>query len=103
MKKPALQHYRMLAQMGFFALFTLTPLFDLPRYDLTEKHAYFLTYQWHVGIDDLIAGQVDAQTATVNLIKYLFIPILGTGTAAHCMEMGSLYSRLLALPAFLGG
>ena len=68
MKKPALQRYRLLAQMGFFALFTLTPIFDLLRYDLTEKHAYFLTYQWHVGIDDLIAGRVDPQTAAVNLI-----------------------------------
>jgi hypothetical protein len=37
MKKPALQRYRLLAQMGFFALFTLTPVFDLLRYDLTEK------------------------------------------------------------------
>jgi len=79
MSKPALQRYRLLAQMGFFALFTLTPLFDLLRYDLTEKHAYFLTYQWHIGIDDLIAGRVDGQTATVNLILYLFLPILGTG------------------------
>lgn len=79
MKKPELQRYRMLAQMGFFALFTLTPIFDLLRYDLTEKHAYFLTYQWHLGIDDLIAGRVDAQTAVVNLILYLFLPLLGAG------------------------
>jgi hypothetical protein len=77
MKKPALQRYRLLAQMGFFALFTLTPVFDLLRYDLTEKHAYFLTYQWHLGIDDLIAGRVDARTAVVNLILYLFLPLLG--------------------------
>ena len=79
MSKPALQRYRLITQMGFFALFTLTPIFDLLRYDLTEKHAYFLTYQWHIGIDDLIAGRVDGQTATVNLILYLFLPILGTG------------------------
>ena len=78
MKKPALQRYRVLAQIGFFALFTLTPIFDLFRYDLTEKHAYFLTYQWHLGIDDLIAGRVDPQTAAVNLILYLFLPLLGT-------------------------
>jgi hypothetical protein len=32
-----LQRYRVLAQIGFFALFTLTPIFDLFRYDLTEK------------------------------------------------------------------
>jgi polyferredoxin len=93
MKKQALQRYRLLAQMGFFALFTLTPLFDLLRYDLTEKHAYFLTYQWHVGIDDLIAGRVDAQTAAVNLILYLFLPLLGTGALliAVAWKWGRLY------------
>ena len=93
MKKPALQRYRLLAQMGFFALFTLTPIFDLLRYDLTEKHAYFLTYQWHVGIDDLIAGRVDAQTAAVNLILYLFLPLLGAGglLIAIAWKWGRLY------------
>ena len=45
MSQPALQRYRLLAQMGFFALFTLTPIFDLFRYDLTENHAYF-TLAW---------------------------------------------------------
>ena len=79
MSKPALQRYRVYAQIGFFALFTLTPIFDLFRYDLTEKHAYFLTMPWHLGIDDLIAGRVAAGTAAVNLILYLFLPILGAG------------------------
>jgi len=76
--KPALQRYRGLAQIGFFALFTLTPIFDLFRYDLTEQHAYFLTMPWHLGIDDLIAGRVDAGTAALNLVLYLFLPLLGT-------------------------
>lgn len=79
MSKPALQRYRVLAQIGFFALFTLTPIFDLFRYDLTERHAYFLTIPWHLGIDDLIAGRVAAGTAAVNLVFYLFLPILGAG------------------------
>ena len=78
MSKPRLQRYRVMAQIGFFALFTLTPIFDLFRYDLTEKHAYFLTMQWHLGIDDLIAGRVDGQTAAVNLVLFLFLPLLGT-------------------------
>ena len=72
MNKPALQRYRVLAQIGFFALFTLTPIFDLLRYDLTEKHAYFLTIPWHLGIDDLIAGRVTAGTAAVNLVFLVF-------------------------------
>uniref|UniRef100_Q47B55 Iron-sulfur cluster-binding protein n=1 Tax=Dechloromonas aromatica (strain RCB) TaxID=159087 RepID=Q47B55_DECAR len=80
MKKPALQRYRLLAQMGFFTLFTVTPLFDLFRYDLTEKHAYFLTYPWHLGIDELIAGTGDPSNAAANIILYLFLPVLGAGT-----------------------
>lgn len=79
MKKAPLQRYRALAQIGFFALFALTPLFDLFRYDLTEKHAYFLTYPWHLGIDELIAGTGDPQRAAINIILYLFLPILGAG------------------------
>jgi polyferredoxin len=78
MKKPALQRNRVWAQIGFFALFTLTPIFDLFRYDLTEKHAYFLTIPWHLGVDDLIAGRVGAGTAAVNIVLFLFLPILGT-------------------------
>ena len=77
MTKPALQRARLLAQMGFFTLFTVTPLFDLFRYDLTEKHAYFLTMPWHLGIDELIAGTGDPKAAAINIILYLFLPVLG--------------------------
>ncbi len=78
MKRPALQRARLLAQMGFFTLFTVTPIFDLFRYDLTERHAYFLTMPWHLGIDELIAGTGDAKTAAINIILFLFLPVLGT-------------------------
>ena len=78
MKKPALQRARLLAQMAFFTLFAVTPIFDLFRYDLTEKHAYFLTMPWHLGIDELIAGTGDPKTAAINIILFLFLPVLGT-------------------------
>lgn len=78
MKKPALQRYRVFTQISFFILFTVTPIFDLFRYDLTLKHAYILTHPWHIGIDDLIAGTDEPLTAAVNLIFFLFLPILGT-------------------------
>ena len=78
MKKQPLQRARLLAQMGFFALFTVTPIFDLLRYDLTERHAYFLTRPWHIGLDELLAGTGDPLSAAANLILYLFLPILGT-------------------------
>ena len=93
MNKPRLQRYRVMTQVGFFVLFTLTPIFDLLRYDLTEKHAYFLTLQWHLGIDDLIAGRVDGQTAAVNLVLFLFLPLLGTAALliAVAWKWGRLY------------
>ena len=37
MKKQPLQRARLLAQMGFFALFTVTPIFDLLRYDSSGR------------------------------------------------------------------
>ena len=77
MKKPALQRYRLLTQIGFFVLFTVTPIFDLFRYDLIENHAYFLTYPWHLGIDELLAGTGNPQSAAVNIILYLFLPLFG--------------------------
>jgi polyferredoxin len=78
MKKPALQRYRLLAQIGFFTLFAVTPIFDLLRYDLTERHAYFLTMPWHIGLDELIAGTGEPRAAAANIVLYLFLPILGT-------------------------
>ncbi|WP_301102441.1 4Fe-4S binding protein [Propionivibrio sp.] len=77
MKQSTIQRSRLFMQMGFFVLFTLTPVFDLLRYDLTEGHAYFLTHEWHVGIDDFIAGTVSPLTAAGNVLLYLFLPLLG--------------------------
>jgi polyferredoxin len=78
MKKPALQRYRLFAQMGFFTLFAITPLFDLFRYDLVENHAYFLTMTWNLGMDDFIAGRISSLHAGLNIILFLFLPVLGT-------------------------
>ena len=56
MSHQAVQRSRLFTQMGFFILFAITPIFDLLRYDLMAGHAYFLTFEWHVGIDDFMAG-----------------------------------------------
>ena len=77
-RKPALQRNRLLAQMAFFTLFTVTPVFDLFRYDLTENHAYFLGYVWNLGMDDFIAGRIGSVQAAGNVILFLFLPVLGT-------------------------
>ncbi|MCK6411798.1 MAG: 4Fe-4S binding protein [Azonexus sp.] len=78
MNKPSLQRARVLAQIAFFALFTLTPVFDLFRYDLVAGHAWFLTYPWHLGIDELIAGTAHPLAAAGNIVLFLFLPVLGT-------------------------
>ncbi len=70
------QTLRALTQMGFFALFVVTPLFDLFRYDLTANHAWFLTLPWHLGMDDLLAGRVSAVEAGGRIVLFLFAPIL---------------------------
>jgi len=70
------QGWRIAAQMAFFALFVLTPVFDLLRYDLTRGHAYFLGIEWHLGIDDFLAGRIGAGQAAFNLLLQLFVPLL---------------------------
>jgi len=77
MAKPLLQRSRLLAQMGFFVLFTMTPIFDLLRYDLTQGHAWFLTLEWRLGMDDFIAGRTTPLAAAGNVLLYLFVPIIG--------------------------
>ena len=77
MKQATIQRSRLLAQMGFFVLFAVTPVFDLLRYDLVEGHAWFLTYEWHVGIDDFIAGKLSALAVAGNVLLYLFLPLFG--------------------------
>ena len=77
MKHATIQRSRLLTQMGFFVLFAVTPIFDLLRYDLVAGHAYILTYEWHVGIDELIAGSVSPLAAAGHVLLTLFLPLLG--------------------------
>lgn len=70
------QAWRLLAQMAFFIVFVLTPVFDLLRYDLTRGHAYFLGMEWHLGIDAFLNGQIGAGMAAVNILGRLFAPLL---------------------------
>lgn len=75
MTKPRLQRQRVAAQIAFFALFTLTPIFDLFRYDLVANHAWFLTRPWHLGIDALLAGTGSPIEAGINVLLFMFVPI----------------------------
>lgn len=75
------QRLRLMAQMGFFVLFVLAPVFDLLRYDLVAGHAWFLGMEWRAGLDDYSAGRIDLGTLWVTMGLRIFLPILGTGAA----------------------
>ncbi len=76
-----LQHRRLVAQMGFFILFCLAPVFDLLRYDLSTGHAWFLGMPWHAGLEAFSRGETDALGAAGNVLLRVFLPLLGTGAA----------------------
>lgn len=71
------QHKRLLFQAGFFTLFVLAPVFDLFRFDLNVKHFFFLGLHWTLGLDDFLAGRIDATEAGLNIILRGGLPILG--------------------------
>lgn len=75
-KRDATQRQRLGWQMGFFILFALAPWFDLLRYDLNAGHAWLLTFEWHLGLDDFLAGRASAASAAANVLLRLFVPIV---------------------------
>jgi len=72
-----LQRLRLWAQIGFFVLFVLAPVFDLLRYDLTRGHAFLLGFEWRLGLDDYFAGGIDGTQAGIAVLRNLFLPIFG--------------------------
>jgi polyferredoxin len=73
------QRLRLVAQVGFFVLFVLAPVFDLLRYDLIAGHAWFLGMEWHAGLADFSAGRIGAGEAALNILVRVFLPILTAG------------------------
>jgi len=69
------QRLRLWAQIGFFVLFVVAPVFDLLRYDLTRGHAYLLGFEWRLGLDDYFAGKISGRQAGINILLHLFAPI----------------------------
>ena len=72
------QRNRLLTQAGFFMLFLLAPVFDLFRLDLNLKHFFFLGMHWTLGLDDSVAGKINATQAAINIVLRGGLPILGT-------------------------
>jgi polyferredoxin len=88
-----LQRLRLWAQIGFFVLFVLAPVFDLFRYDLTRGHAYLLGFEWRLGLDDYFAHRISGTEAGINILLRLFVPILGGAALfiAAAWRWGRLY------------
>ncbi len=87
------QRWRSLAQIGFFVLFALAPVFDLFRFDLNAGHAWLLTFPWRLGIDEFSAGRVSGTVAGANILLRLFVPLLlGAGAFIYAAwRWGRLY------------
>ena len=71
-----MQTRRLLFQIGFFVLFVVAPVFDILRYDLEANHAWLLGIEWRLGLDDFLAGRIDALEAGANVVLRLFLPLL---------------------------
>ncbi|NMG50603.1 4Fe-4S binding protein [Azoarcus communis] len=92
-KPHSLQQRRALCQVGFFVLFVLAPVFDILRYDLDAGHAWFLGFEWHLGLDDFLAGRIGALEAGTNVMLRLFLPLFaGAGAFIYiAWRWGRLY------------
>ncbi|MCC9003339.1 MAG: 4Fe-4S binding protein, partial [Candidatus Competibacter sp.] len=70
------QRKRVLYQGGFFVLFLFAPVFDLLRFDLTQGHLIVFGQPWTLGLDDYLAGRIDASQMALNILLRVFVPIL---------------------------
>jgi len=88
-----LRRLRALTQYGFFALFLLAPIFNLLRFDLTERQLWFLGMRWSLGLDALVAGQISATDAAWSLVLRAFVPglLLVTVFLGIAYRYGRLY------------
>ena len=71
----SLQSQRLLLRSAFFLLFVIAPPLDIFRLDLTQGHFILFGYNWTLGIDAFIAGEIDASEAALNIILRGFVPI----------------------------
>ena len=76
MPRTALQRWRSLTQVGFFALFVLAPPLDIFRYDLTIGNFILFGHHWTLNLDALQHGQATATEAAVNVLLFGLLPIL---------------------------
>jgi len=70
------QRQRILYQGGFFVLFLFAPIFDVLRFDLTQGHLIVFGAPWTLGLDDYLAGRIDNQQMTLNILLRMIVPAL---------------------------
>ena len=68
------QRLRLWLRTGFFALFVLAPVLDVFRLDLTRGHFVLFGQDWTLGIDDFVAGRIDAQELSLRVVLRAFVP-----------------------------
>ena len=71
-----MQRRRRLFQSAFFVLFLVAPALDWLRFDLHETQLWFLGRRWSLGIDDFMAGRIDATAAALSILGRAFLPAL---------------------------
>jgi len=89
----ALQDRRLLSRLGFFILFVLAPPLDLFRLDLNLGHFILFGWDWTLGLDPFLRGEVGVGNAALNLLLRGFLPIalLGGGLLWISWRYGRLY------------
>jgi polyferredoxin len=88
-----LQRFRRALQGAFFLLFLCAPALNLLRFDLTETQLWVLGFQWSLGIDAFVRGEITATQAALSIVVRGMLPALllvgGFMTVAY--KYGRLY------------
>jgi len=87
-----LQQLRLATQLGFFLLFIFAPALNLLRFDLYETQLWFFGMRWSLGIDAFSRGEIDANTAALQIVFRAFLP--GMALVAVFLGIAYRYGRL---------
>lgn len=79
--KAKTQSYRKLAQISFFTLFVLTPVFNIFRLDLIEGHFILLGFNWTLGLTEFQQGTASTGEAALNILLRVFLPLFALAAA----------------------
>ena len=76
MQATSIQRWRVLTQVGFFALFILAPPLDIFRYDLTLGNFILFGHDWTLNLEALQHGEASAADAAFNVLLLGLLPLL---------------------------